>query len=96
LPTRLLSSTNAVNDVILQSYLNVRMINNVYFHILAQEENAREEKAELQKELKAFWRDVPSVLLKQQCLHDIARKDYEVKNLLVPQNLEDPEQKVLL
>lgn len=62
----------------------------------AAEEAAREEKAELQKELKHFWRDLPIILLKQPRLHDIARKDYEVKNLIVPQNMEDQEQKVSL
>lgn len=65
-------------------------------YIVALEEAAREEKLELQKELTSFWRDVPSVLLKQHALHDIARKDYEVKSLLIPENLEDVEQKVCL
>ena len=34
------------------------------------------------------------MLQKQPLLHDIARKDYEVKELVVPQDLEDQEQKV--
>ncbi|XP_052809835.1 sperm-associated antigen 17-like isoform X5 [Mya arenaria] len=59
----------------------------------AAEEAAREEKAELANELKSFWRDLPAILLRQSRLHDIARKDYEVKSLLMPQNLEDAEQK---
>lgn len=62
--------------------------------VVAAEEAAREEKAELQKEVKSYWRDLPSILLRQQRLHDIARKDYEVKNLIVPQDLDDQEQKV--
>jgi len=61
---------------------------------VAAEETAREEKAELAKELSSFWKDLPHVLLRQPRLHDIARKDYEVKSLLVPQTLEDAEQKV--
>jgi len=44
--------------------------------------------------VKNYWRDLPSVLVKQTRLHDIARKDYEVKNLIVPDNLEDQDQKV--
>ncbi|KAH3826467.1 hypothetical protein DPMN_128373 [Dreissena polymorpha] len=57
------------------------------------EENAREEKEELVRELKSFWHDLPYILLKQPRLHDIARKEYEVKTLLMPQSMEDLEQK---
>ena len=64
------------------------------FPISALEEAAREEKNQLRKELKQFWKDLPLVLQKQPLLHDIARKDYEVKELVVPQDLEDQEQKV--
>ncbi|XP_052284814.1 sperm-associated antigen 17-like isoform X3 [Dreissena polymorpha] len=59
----------------------------------AAEENAREEKEELVRELKSFWHDLPYILLKQPRLHDIARKEYEVKTLLMPQSMEDLEQK---
>lgn len=60
---------------------------------LAAEESAREEKCLLQKELKQFWKDLAPILQKQPSLHDVARKDYEVKELLIPQDLEDQEQK---
>ena len=61
------------------------------------EEAAREEKAALAKELKKFWKDV--VLLLQRNpdhskLHDIAQLEYEVKSLIMPSNMDDPEQKV--
>lgn len=62
--------------------------------ITAAEEAAREEKMKLKKELKQFWKDLAPVLQKQPALYDIARKDYEVKDLLIPQDLEDQEQKV--
>ena len=58
------------------------------------EEEARDIKNKLQKELKQFWKDLNPVLQKQPSLHDIARKDYEVKELLIPEDLEDQEQKV--
>ena len=58
------------------------------------EEEARDIKNKLQKELKQFWKDLGPVLQKQASLHDIARKDYEVKDLLIPEDLEDQDQKV--
>ncbi|KAL4233858.1 Sperm-associated antigen 17 [Mactra antiquata] len=76
--------------------LGNQVLNKKQLAKLSLEEAAREEKLEIQKELKCFWRDLPSVLLKQSSLHDIARKDYEVKSLLIPENLEDVEQKTQL
>lgn len=66
---------------------------------LALEEVERNQKQKLKKELKQYWKDVLLLLQKPpdgSNLHNIARKDYEVKNLIVPENLEDPEQKVSL
>lgn len=66
---------------------------------LALEEVERNQKQKLKKELKQYWKDVLLLLQKPpdgSNLHNIARKDYEVKNLIVPENIEDPEQKVSL
>ncbi|XP_056016108.1 sperm-associated antigen 17-like isoform X7 [Ostrea edulis] len=63
---------------------------------LALEEAERVQKQQLKKELKQYWKDILLLLQKPpdgSNLHNIARKDYEVKNLIVPENLEDPEQK---
>ncbi|KAK3098986.1 hypothetical protein FSP39_024961, partial [Pinctada imbricata] len=63
---------------------------------LLQEEMERQQKLKLKKELKGFWKDVLLLLQKQpdgSALHNIARKDYEVKSLLIPSDLEDAEQK---
>ncbi|XP_033741247.1 sperm-associated antigen 17-like isoform X1 [Pecten maximus] len=60
------------------------------------EEVERATKLKIKKELQEFWRDVLLVLQKQadgSRLHDIARQEYEVKNLLIPEDLEDAEQK---
>lgn len=77
--------------------------NNMYLKLwilsLALEEVERNQKQKLKKELKQYWKDVLLLLQKPpdgSNLHNIARKDYEVKNLIVPENLEDPEQKVSL
>jgi hypothetical protein len=54
-------------------------------------------KQKLTKELKVFWKDVILLLQKpsdDSKLHDISKLDYEVKNLVAPENLEDAEQKV--
>ena len=54
-------------------------------------------KEKLKKELKVFWKDVILLLQKpsdDSKLHDISKLDYEVNNLVAPQNLEDAEQKV--
>ncbi|XP_061176448.1 sperm-associated antigen 17-like isoform X2 [Saccostrea echinata] len=63
---------------------------------LALDEAERAKKQKLKKELKQFWKDILLLLQKPpdgSNLHNVARKDYEVKNLIVPENLEDPEQK---
>lgn len=69
------------------------------YYVLALEEAERVQKQQLKKELKQYWKDILLLLQKPpdgSNLHNIARKDYEVKNLIVPENLEDPEQKVRL
>lgn len=51
----------------------------------------------MKKQLKIFWKDVLLLLQRppdESKLHNIARLDYEIKNLIVPENLEDAEQKV--
>lgn len=51
----------------------------------------------VKKELKKFWSELLPTLQKQpdsSKLHDVARLDYEVSNLIVPSSLEDAEQKV--
>ena len=61
------------------------------------EETERQQKQKLKKELKTFWKDVLLLLQKQpdgSALHNVARKDYEVKSLLIPSDLDDVEQKV--
>ncbi|XP_050391323.1 sperm-associated antigen 17 isoform X2 [Patella vulgata] len=58
---------------------------------------AKEEKNDLKKELKKFWKDILLVLQKNgdaSKLHDVAIEEYEIKTLLMPANLEDPEQKL--
>ncbi|XP_078322362.1 sperm-associated antigen 17-like isoform X1 [Crassostrea virginica] len=63
---------------------------------LALEEVERNQKLRLKKELKQYWKDILLLLQRPpdgSTLHNVARKDYEVKNLIVPENLEDPEQK---
>ena len=65
---------------------------------LALEEEEMKVKQKLKKELKVFWKDVILLLQKpsdDSKLHDISKLDYEVKNLVAPQNLEDAEQKAL-
>ncbi|XP_021376816.1 sperm-associated antigen 17-like isoform X5 [Mizuhopecten yessoensis] len=60
------------------------------------EEVERATKLKIKKDLQEFWKDVLLVLQKQpdgSRLHDIARQEYEVKNLLIPEDLEDAEQK---
>lgn len=57
----------------------------------------RNQKLRLKRELKQYWKDILLLLQRPpdgSTLHNVARKDYEVKNLIVPENLEDPEQKV--
>ena len=66
---------------------------------LAAEEEARLKKAKLEKELVYFWKDVLQVLRQppdDSKLHDIARLEYVVKEAIIPENLEDPEQKVIV
>lgn len=61
------------------------------------EELERNAKLKFKKDLQGFWRDVLLLLQKQpqgSKLHDIARRDYEVKSLIIPENLEDADQKV--
>nr|XP_022292317.1 sperm-associated antigen 17-like isoform X8 [Crassostrea virginica] len=63
---------------------------------LALEEVERNQKLRLKRELKQYWKDILLLLQRPpdgSTLHNVARKDYEVKNLIVPENLEDPEQK---
>ncbi|XP_076077508.1 sperm-associated antigen 17-like isoform X7 [Mytilus galloprovincialis] len=65
---------------------------------LALEEEERKQKKKFKKELKTFWKDVILLLQKppdDSKLHDISRMEYEVKSLIIPENLEDPEQKAL-
>ncbi|ESO93308.1 hypothetical protein LOTGIDRAFT_232733 [Lottia gigantea] len=57
----------------------------------------KEERKQLKKELKKFWKDILLVLQKNSDnskLHDIAILDYEIKTILFPSNIEDPEQKL--
>ncbi|KAL3882261.1 hypothetical protein ACJMK2_028623 [Sinanodonta woodiana] len=61
--------------------------------ILAAEEAGRQLKKQLQKELKKFWKELDPVLRSHAKLVNIAKKDYEVQTLLVPENLEDNEQR---
>ncbi|KAL5011118.1 hypothetical protein ScPMuIL_013423 [Solemya velum] len=59
-------------------------------------EALEEERLKINKELKIFWCDVVPILRRQpegSKLHDVALQDYEVKNLVLPQNLEDQDQK---
>lgn len=61
------------------------------------EEAERATKQKMKKELKEFGRDTLLLLQKQSDgskLHDVARQEYEVKNLVIPEDLEDVEQKV--
>ncbi|XP_074656457.1 sperm-associated antigen 17-like [Tubulanus polymorphus] len=64
---------------------------------LATEEEAYQEKLREQKELDIFWRDVLPLLQKApqtSKLHDVARLEYEVKSLIIPENMDDNDQKV--
>ena len=54
-------------------------------------------KDESRKELKKFWRDILPLLQRAQQsskLHDVARMEYVVRNILIPDDLQDNEKKV--
>ncbi|XP_046333573.2 sperm-associated antigen 17-like isoform X4 [Haliotis rufescens] len=63
---------------------------------LALEEQNRVEKQKLQNEIKKFWRDLLLLLQRNpdtSKLHDIPCLQYEVKALIVPESLEENDQK---
>ncbi|XP_064627357.1 sperm-associated antigen 17-like isoform X2 [Lineus longissimus] len=61
----------------------------------AEEEKLQKLNAEKEK-VQTFWRDILPILQKcapQSKLHDLARLEYVVKNLIIPENMEDNEKK---
>ncbi|XP_067675915.1 sperm-associated antigen 17-like [Haliotis asinina] len=63
---------------------------------LALEEQSRAEKKKIQNEIKKFWKDLLLLLQRNpdtSKLHDIPCLQYEVKSLIVPESLEENDQK---
>lgn len=63
----------------------------------AAEEAARQGRKKMALEIRTFWHEILPLLRNNpdsSRLHDIARLDYEVENLLLPVTFDDPVQRV--